>query len=1294
LSNDSDADASDELTVTDARVLGDGSGTVAITEGGTLRFDPGAGYQSLGVGETATVEVEYTVSDGSGGTSVATATVVVEGTNDGPVASDVSLQTDEDNAVTFSADDLLANVSDIDGDALSIVNIDTPENGTLVDNGDGTYTFTPDENFSGEAEFTYTVSDGEGGTATASATIDVTPVADAPDVTVSVSEAGSSVEAQVPTDGMVFRLSANSIAGDGVATADGATIDRWEDISGNNADAVTSQGSPNFEADSTNGNGGVDFDSGDGMSIANSAAINTGSYTEKSFAFTIETGESVDGFQVIYEQGGGTRGYSLSIAPDAETGDPKLFAFVWNKAEWPNGDQYKVIDLGTVEPNTAYSAAMVHDANDGTGTFTGYLNGEQIGQATNVAFQRPHAGVVGVGTNNGGTVHPVTLQNVNASNAGDFLGSISEAFSWNAALTSDDIAGLMKHMADEWGTPDGQETVSYDLTITVSPTDPSETLSDIVIDLSNAPDGAVLTAGSDNGDGTWTVSEGDLADLRLEVSGEAASDFDLTVSVTSVESNGETATTTQTVSVEAPDVNEAPVAAGDTITTTEDQPITFTAADLLSNDTDADGDTLTIVDVIGPADGSLVDHGDGTYTFTPDENWSGEATFTYTASDPDGETSTATVTIDVTPVADAPTLVVSAVTNEPAPAVTAVAVPAAITQAATGGTQIVIDGVPDGASLSSGTDNGNGTWTVDAADLSDLSITPANGASGSVDLAFTVQSFGEDVLESDTFSGTEDGWSGSVRDVNGKLEIDYNDTATKTFDFGSEHAGQTVVITIDSETYGGWESSGVSQDYFRVTANGTEVLETSTLGASSNAVTVVLDGNGRVTLEMAVDATASDEGVYVDSVSIAAGDDFPIAVADDSATTTYDMMTAVDLDITAQLTDQTESLSAVVINLSDAPDGAMLSAGTDNGDGTWTVAADALSGLTLSAPSGAPSFDIEIVVASEESDGTSATTTRAITVEMPEIDAVTIEDPGVYDYTGGDGDDWRQGRGGNDVMFGGDGGDTLYGDRDYYKSGEANDDTLFGGDGDDQLYGGGGDDQIDGGDGADVIHGDLNYDHADSGADTVSGGAGDDTIYGNSGADTLGGGSGDDVVHGDFSGFYSDGDGGDVIYGDGGADTLYGGGGDDSLFGGSGDDTIIGGVAGDEDGSWNDSRAGDDYLDGGAGHDTLHGGYGDDTLVGGQGDDVLDGGRGDDLFIFGAGDGSDSISGGQGWLDTIHLEDVAGGPSDGGWALELDSGTIEEQASDYVRLSDGASGSITFDDGSQIDFDGIERIEW
>lgn len=44
--------------------------------------------------------------------------------------------------------------------------------------------------------------------------------------------------------------------------------------------------------------------------------------------------------------------------------------------------------------------------------------------------------------------------------------------------------------------------------------------------------------------------------------------------------------------------------------------------------------------------------------------------------------------------------------------------------------------------------------------------------------------------------------------------------------------------------------------------------------------------------------------------------------------------------------------------------------------------------------------------------------------------------------------------------------------------------------------------------------------------------------------------------------------------------------------------------------------------------------------------------------------------------------------------VELASGSIEEQADGYVALSDDASGTITLSDGSELQFDGIERIEW
>ena len=84
------------------------------------------------------------------------------------------------------------------------------------------------------------------------------------------------------------------------------------------------------------------------------------------------------------------------------------------------------------------------------------------------------------------------------------------------------------------------------------------------------------------------------------------------------------------------------------------------------------------------------------------------------------------------------------------------------------------------------------------------------------------------------------------------------------------------------------------------------------------------------------------------------------------------------------------------------------------------------------------------------------------------------------------------------------------------------------------------------------------------------------------------------------------------------------------------------------------------------------------------------GGEGNDIFTFGAGDGDDTVKGGDGWLDTMQLDDAPGDA----WSLELDEGSVVEQADGYVALTNDASGTITLDNGDQIQFDGIERIEW
>jgi VCBS repeat-containing protein len=113
---------------------------------------------------------------------------------------------------------------------------------------------------------------------------------------------------------------------------------------------------------------------------------------------------------------------------------------------------------------------------------------------------------------------------------------------------------------------------------------------------------------------------------------------------------GNLATVTITVSA----ANQAPVAVNDTITTTEDN--FTTAGNVLTNDTDAEGNPLTIVDpgVITTAHGAVVLQSDGTFSYAPIPNFNGQDSFKYRVSDGTATSNLATVTINVTPVNDAP----------------------------------------------------------------------------------------------------------------------------------------------------------------------------------------------------------------------------------------------------------------------------------------------------------------------------------------------------------------------------------------------------------------------------------------------------------------------------------------------------------------------------------------------------------------------------------------------------------------------------------------------------------------
>jgi len=154
LANASDVEG-DNLSVENLSVA---SGTLVNNEDNTWTYSPVAN-------STDDVTFSYNVSDGN--SSVATsATASFTSVNDNPVTSrSTFLSGTEDTELTITQVQLLANASDVDGDTLSVQNL-SADGGTLVDNEDNTWTYTPVANSTDDVTFSYNVSDGNSSVAT------------------------------------------------------------------------------------------------------------------------------------------------------------------------------------------------------------------------------------------------------------------------------------------------------------------------------------------------------------------------------------------------------------------------------------------------------------------------------------------------------------------------------------------------------------------------------------------------------------------------------------------------------------------------------------------------------------------------------------------------------------------------------------------------------------------------------------------------------------------------------------------------------------------------------------------------------------------------------------------------------------------------------------------------------------------------------------------------------------------------------------------------------------------------
>ncbi len=167
-----------------------GDGTLSFTGSQTaintalangLVYDPEANFHGT---DALTVTVNDLGHNGSGGAQVTTASVDinVRSVNDAPVARGETASTAEDTPITIN---VLANDTDIDGDALSVASFTNVSGGSVALDAQGNAVFTPTAHYSGDASFDYTVSDGQGGTDKATVGISIAPVADAPVVSAS-----------------------------------------------------------------------------------------------------------------------------------------------------------------------------------------------------------------------------------------------------------------------------------------------------------------------------------------------------------------------------------------------------------------------------------------------------------------------------------------------------------------------------------------------------------------------------------------------------------------------------------------------------------------------------------------------------------------------------------------------------------------------------------------------------------------------------------------------------------------------------------------------------------------------------------------------------------------------------------------------------------------------------------------------------------------------------------------------------------------------------------------------------
>ena len=983
----------DELTVTTAAAT---NGIVYINGDGTLRYVPDANYN----GPDA---ILFTVDDGNGGVATGTVGIEVTSVNDPPVIGNTFPEiTNED--VQLTGLDVLQYAVDTEDDrsALRVVAA-TAASGTVTINPNGSLNYDPDPDFNGQDFILFTIADSEGGTADGSVAVTVNPVNDAP---VAVADA-----ATVDEDGAVtIDVLGNDLDVDGdaltvvTATALNGTVTIEPDgrltyapdpdyygadvitYTVQDPSGATDQGSVSLTVDPVND-----------RPVANDDAITASEDTSNLTLGVTGNDTDVDG-----------------------TIDPLTLVLVTRDAfDNPVPVTDPTLDIPGVGSWRVDTGSIVFDAEpDWNGVATiEYVVADDEGLASAPASvtytispvnDAPVLGDDAATTNEDVAVTIDVLAN-DADTDGDTLGVVAASAPNGTVVIEPDGRLLYTPNADFNGTDtitytvsDGTTTVDAAATVTVNPindaprpVDDTATIAedggpitidvlanDVDVDDAIDPTTLRIEGAPDPAEGMWSVTGGSIVFTP-------AADFDgtATATYTVTDATGDRSVAA-TVSVDVTPVNDAPVANDDTAVVDEDGSVLI---DVLANDTDIDGDALTITVVSVPSGNGVATIESGQVRYTPNADFNGTDTIAYTLSDGTVLVD-ASVAVTVTPVNDAPVLGDDAATTNEDVAVTIDVLAndadtdgdtlGVVAASAPNGT-VVIE--PDGRLLYTpnadfnGTDTitytvSDGTTTVDAA--ATVTVNPIDDAPVANDDAATVDEDGSiliDVLANDTdvdgdaltITGVTPGANGAAVIENGRIRYtpnaDFNgtDTIAYTMSDGTTSVGATVTVTVNpvndaprltddvaaAVEDGGTITIGVLPNDMDVdgTIDPTTVRIEGTPDPTQGTWTARPDGsidftpapdfNGVATASYSVaDDMGARSAPATITVNVAAVNDAPMAVAD-SASTPEDV--AVTIDVLANDTDidGTPDPATVRIVGTAAPGDGL----TVAGEGVWSV---------------------------------------------------------------------------------------------------------------------------------------------------------------------------------------------------------------------------------------------------------------------------------------------------------------------------------------------------------------------